>query len=191
MLNPDVWCVVVKASEMLPGASPSPLSIVRMSVELISATEEIDVSKVDGPFIEQTLTEHLAYAGHWASSSQSAQWFSWIQILAREESKYGFPQRAYWCSVTLWPFLLFPIADFSPSGIGKSHHAHCCCPFLRYCLSSTKAEVPIQILPSLETSWRLTSFLSSEGFQCSPLLLIYKSPLNMPLCYLLGQPPMT
>jgi len=54
--------VVVKASEMLPGASPSPLSIVRMSVELISATEEIDVSKVDGPFIEQTLTEHLAYA---------------------------------------------------------------------------------------------------------------------------------
>lgn len=65
--------MVVKASEMLPGASPSPLSIVRMSVESISATEEIDVSKVDGPFIEQTLTEHLAYAGHWASSSQSAQ----------------------------------------------------------------------------------------------------------------------
>ena len=77
------------------------MSIVRMSVELISATEGIDVSKVDGPFIEQTLTEHLSYAGHWASSSQSAQWVSWTQTLAREESKYGVPQRARWCSVTL------------------------------------------------------------------------------------------
>lgn len=48
------------------------MSVVRMSVELISAAEEIDVRKVGGPFMEQTLIAWLFYAGHWASSSQSA-----------------------------------------------------------------------------------------------------------------------
>lgn len=96
----DVWCS--SKWDASRGLTLSFItSLVRMSVELISAMEGIDVSKVDGPFIEQTLTEHLSYAGHWASSSQSAQWVSWIQTLAREESKYGVPQRARWCSVTL------------------------------------------------------------------------------------------
>ena len=75
------------------------MSVVRMSVELISAAEETDVSKVGGPFMEQTFIECLFYAGHWASSSQSA---TVIQVdspeskgrKGREESKYGVPQRA-------------------------------------------------------------------------------------------------
>ena len=159
------------------------MSIVRMSVELISAAEETDVSKVGGPFMEQTFIECLFYAGHWASSSQSA---AVIQVdspeskgrKGREESKYGVPQRASWCSVTLWPFLSFPISDSSPSGTWLLHHAHCCYPVLCYCLSSTKAEVLVQILPILGNQsktyifpqlWRLSVLTPSP-------YLIYESP---------------
>lgn len=139
-------------------------------MEWVTVMGEMDISKADGSFSQQTLIEYLVFAEHWASSSKSPKWFSWTLILAREESKFVFLQRAVWHSVTLWlsTFVMYTLCSgrFISWWIlegSQTHHAHCCYLNFRSFPSSTKAQCQSRSYPSLEVSWRLTPFPSSVG----------------------------